>query len=209
MDTQQHTQQCQGDLDSTSSVCWARFVPSTSRFPTGILKMSPFTVGRRSDNDLCVSHPAISGLHATITRDDSSQLVFITDHSTNGTFIGTDKIGKGNRRVLSHGDRVILLSSETDKIIYTFYLEESRSQHIKDYIIEKSLGSGAFAEVFRVVHQKTGQRFALKRIDRKKLNMSNMQNQSSLFHPTTASNRILSSDLHVWFLLLNRATRYR
>lgn len=160
------------DSDAQEPASWGRFVPSTDRFPTGIIKTQTFKIGRRSENDLCLSHPAISGYHCTISRDENSKLVFITDHSTNGTYIGTEKIGKSNRRVLGSGDRVMLLCSETDKIYYTFYLEESRSNHVGDYIIEKSLGSGAFAEVLLVVHSKTGKRYAMKRIDRKKLNMA-------------------------------------
>jgi len=62
------------------------------------------TVGRRSHNDIVLSHPAVSGEHAVITTilDDS----FLEDlRSTNGTFVNGQRIGK---HFLQHGDAIKL-----------------------------------------------------------------------------------------------------
>lgn len=62
------------------------------------------TIGRRSHNDIVLSHPAVSGAHAVITTilDDS----FLEDlRSTNGTFVNGARIGK---HFLQHGDTIKL-----------------------------------------------------------------------------------------------------
>lgn len=62
------------------------------------------TIGRRSHNDIVLSHPAVSGEHAVITTilDDS----FLEDlRSTNGTFVNGARIGK---HFLQHGDVIKL-----------------------------------------------------------------------------------------------------
>jgi hypothetical protein len=62
------------------------------------------TIGRRSHNDIVLSHPAVSGEHAVITTilDDS----FLEDlRSTNGTFVNGQRIGK---HFLQHGDAIKL-----------------------------------------------------------------------------------------------------
>lgn len=62
------------------------------------------TIGRRSHNDIVLSHPAVSGEHAVITTilDDA----FLEDlHSTNGTFVNGQRIGK---HILQHGDTIKL-----------------------------------------------------------------------------------------------------
>ncbi|GAB2848511.1 hypothetical protein GCM10027277_15830 [Pseudoduganella ginsengisoli] len=68
------------------------------------LSKERMTIGRRSHNDIVLSHPAVSGEHAVITTilDDS----FLEDlHSTNGTFVNGQRIGK---HFLQHGDTIKL-----------------------------------------------------------------------------------------------------
>ncbi|MBY0239670.1 MAG: FHA domain-containing protein [Burkholderiaceae bacterium] len=68
------------------------------------LSKERMTVGRRSHNDIVLSHPAVSGEHAVITTilDDS----FLEDlRSTNGTFVNGQRIGK---HFLRHGDAIKL-----------------------------------------------------------------------------------------------------
>lgn len=68
------------------------------------LSKERMTIGRRSHNDIVLSHPAVSGEHAVITTilDDS----FLEDlRSTNGTFVNGQRIGK---HFLQHGDAIKL-----------------------------------------------------------------------------------------------------
>lgn len=68
------------------------------------LSKERMTIGRRSHNDIVLSHGAVSGEHAVITTilDDS----FLEDlQSTNGTFVNGHRIGK---HFLQHQDAIKL-----------------------------------------------------------------------------------------------------
>ena len=55
----------------------------------------PFTIGRASSNDLILAdkEAGISRWHVSVTREDD-QIVLIDQQSTNGVYIGEDKIDK-------------------------------------------------------------------------------------------------------------------
>jgi pSer/pThr/pTyr-binding forkhead associated (FHA) protein len=66
------------------------------------LSRERMTIGRRSRNDIVLSHPAVSGEHAVITTilDES----FLEDlRSTNGTFVNGQRVGK---HFLQHQDTI-------------------------------------------------------------------------------------------------------
>lgn len=63
---------------------------------------TPFTIGRKSDNDLCLEDVAVSGHHARISQ--VQKVLFLEDlHSTNGTFVNEQKI---DRRQLQDTDSI-------------------------------------------------------------------------------------------------------
>ncbi len=63
---------------------------------------TPFTIGRKADNDLCLEDGAVSGHHARIAQ--IQEVLFLEDlNSTNGTFINERKI---DRRQLQDADSV-------------------------------------------------------------------------------------------------------
>jgi pSer/pThr/pTyr-binding forkhead associated (FHA) protein len=63
---------------------------------------TPFTIGRRADNDLCLEDVAVSGHHARIAQ--IQEVLFLEDlHSTNGTFVNEQKI---DRRQLQDADSI-------------------------------------------------------------------------------------------------------
>lgn len=69
-----------------------------------VLSKERMTIGRRSHNDIVLSHPAVSGEHAVITTilDES----FLEDlRSTNGIYVNGQRIGK---HFLQHGDAIRL-----------------------------------------------------------------------------------------------------
>ena len=66
------------------------------------LSRERMAIGRRSRNDIVLSHPAVSGEHAVITTilDES----FLEDlRSTNGTFVNGQRVGK---HFLQHQDTI-------------------------------------------------------------------------------------------------------
>ncbi len=63
---------------------------------------TPFTIGRKHDNDLCLEDPAVSAHHARIVK--VQEVLFLEDlSSTNGTFINEQKI---DRRQLQDADSI-------------------------------------------------------------------------------------------------------
>lgn len=59
-----------------------------------------FSIGRRSDNDICLDDPAISKEHAVVTTVANDQM--LEDRgSSNGTFVNEEKVAK---RILQNGD---------------------------------------------------------------------------------------------------------
>eukprot|EP00667_Euglena_gracilis_P030592 EG_transcript_42547 len=56
--------------------------------------------------DLCISNR-----HCTLTYDASAGQAFVQDSSTNGTFLNSQKVGKGNTRPLQSGDTLTFVLS--------------------------------------------------------------------------------------------------
>ncbi len=65
------------------------------------------TIGRRSDNDIQLDDPTVSGIHAVLTLkpdaylDGAVDVAIIDFNSTNGLFVNGDKVGQ---KRLSAGD---------------------------------------------------------------------------------------------------------
>lgn len=65
---------------------------------------TPFTIGRKPDNDLCLEDPAVSAHHARIVQ--VQEVLFLEDlGSTNGSFVNEQKI---DRRQLQDADSIRL-----------------------------------------------------------------------------------------------------
>lgn len=71
------------------------------------LEKRSYTFGRRTDNDIVVSDPYVSGRHGTIEVDDTG--AYLTDTgSTNGTVLNDAKITPNQRTQLQKGDQIKL-----------------------------------------------------------------------------------------------------
>lgn len=92
----------------TVSQVVAKLVSADSEFP---LHSGVNTFGRRSDNDLVLADPVISGRHGTIEVDDSE--AYITDTgSTNGTLVNDAKLAPNLKTRIGDGDVIRLGSVE-------------------------------------------------------------------------------------------------
>jgi len=70
------------------------------------------TIGRKAENDIAIDNQAISGQHATITKEGDA--IFIEDaNSLNGTYVNGQKVFKSE---LYNGD-VILIGVHTLEVI--------------------------------------------------------------------------------------------
>jgi hypothetical protein len=64
------------------------------------------SVGRGTDNSLCLSHASVSKIHATMMMNRDGTLFVADAGSTNGTFINGRRIGYGEARQIEDGDVV-------------------------------------------------------------------------------------------------------
>lgn len=181
-------------------------------------------IGRNSD--CTISFPQdqhISGKHCRIHKEDG--VIFVEDFSSNGTFINGQKVGKGQKNTIRDGDELTLsvptaiLAQKKPQLAHTFvgYLFKDAAVHQSEeihkvYDIRQELGTGNFATVKLGIHKKTGEKVAIKIIDKKKfaLNPSLRKDQlldevrvmKSLIHPNIlAIKDIFESDDYMYLVL--------
>jgi len=65
----------------------------------------------------------ISKIHFTIVRENIGKqgyVIFISDTSSNGTFLNGEKIGKNNRWILSNNDKIAVVSKTNNGILFNY-----------------------------------------------------------------------------------------
>eukprot|EP01006_Ploeotia_vitrea_P022831 TRINITY_DN55253_c0_g1_i1.p1 TRINITY_DN55253_c0_g1~~TRINITY_DN55253_c0_g1_i1.p1 ORF type:complete len:717 (-),score=79.01 TRINITY_DN55253_c0_g1_i1:79-2229(-) len=101
------TDDAQQDLNQ----CLVRLMPLSPELATHDITATtpPVRFGRSPElAQTCrFDSPRISGVHCEVAVD-ASNTVWVEDKSSNGTYINGEKIGKGNKRKLSHGDTLAL-----------------------------------------------------------------------------------------------------
>ncbi|ETO29031.1 protein kinase 1 [Reticulomyxa filosa] len=101
-----------GDTDESDPV-WARLMPTSKTYQVIELYTDETKFGRaKGDVDHEITEPQVSSLHCIIHRvtdDKNAMYCRVTDCSTNGTFINTNKIGKGSQSNLFDGDELIFI----------------------------------------------------------------------------------------------------
>eukprot|EP01133_Synstelium_polycarpum_P007863 gene7863-9228_t len=136
--------------------------------------------------------PTVSGVHCRMARDamvtssGKTPTVWITDFSTNGTYIKGILLGKDKTTVLQNGDLVSFTSSKMNSTLSFIYQDllvtdqDGDDLEIKKfYIIQGTLGTGNFSIVKQCIKKTTGEMFAVKIIDKKKYwHMSSTRNQT-------------------------------
>ncbi len=58
--------------------------------------------------ELIINDSNVSRMHCTITYEPKDSTYIVTDHSTNGTFIGRERIEKGKSRIVPKGTFIII-----------------------------------------------------------------------------------------------------
>jgi pSer/pThr/pTyr-binding forkhead associated (FHA) protein len=90
------------------------------------------TIGRKHSNDIVIDHPTVSGSHAQI---ESLSTAFILRDlgSTNGTYIGNDKI---NLHHLRHNDEILI---GNHKLVFDLSDINKTKQAVEDdYQVDKT-----------------------------------------------------------------------
>ncbi|EGC31005.1 hypothetical protein DICPUDRAFT_157188 [Dictyostelium purpureum] len=168
---------------------WGKLVSLNPTYPSVEIRQNSIQIGRSlcANNDLVFSSPTVSGKHCKIYRDPtvSNNVVFVDDFSTNGTYINNEVIGKGSKILIESGCEISVIPRKgTEKIsfIYQDCFEEQREIEQggpqKKYNLRDVLGTGNFASVRLGVEKETGDKYAVKIIDKKKMSMTSKRKDS-------------------------------
>ena len=201
---------CTKDLDvgANDVPAWGRLVSFNTQYPNVDLVEEVYVLGRgrKASPGLRYDDIRVSGTHCRLERkvDASSgeARVFLTDTSSNGTFVNGRKVGKGRQLVLSHNDEVSLviirkgqeMAGANACVAYLFQdlanagsgpgtesLDPELAETIGSlYSFQHTLGSGAFAQVKLGRNLRTGDRVAIKIIDIHKFRLNKNLRPESL-----------------------------
>ncbi|XP_032167534.1 serine/threonine-protein kinase Chk2 isoform X2 [Mustela erminea] len=154
---------------------WARLWALQDGFPNLECVNDNYWFGRDRSCEYCFDEPLLkrtdkyrtySKKHFRIFREmgpKNSYIAYIEDHSGNGTFVNRELVGKGRRLPLNNNSE-IALSVWSNKDDQSIYPKELRDQ----YIMSKTLGSGACGEVKLAFERKTCKKVAIKIISKRK-----------------------------------------
>jgi len=107
-----------------------------------VLDHSPFTIGRRVDNDLCVSEPHVSRLQARIIRQQDGW--HIEDRSSScGTFVNGERI---TRRKLEPNDKIEFGAGNLPRLRFVAPRAHEAREFMTQFATVKPVGEAAELE---------------------------------------------------------------
>ncbi|CAO2629039.1 Serine/threonine-protein kinase Chk2 [Lemmus lemmus] len=165
-------------------VPWARLWSLQDGFSNLDCVSDNYWFGRDKSCEYCFDGPLLrktekyrtySKKHFRIFREmgpKNSYIVYIEDHSGNGTFVNTELIGKGKRRPLSNNSEISLSLCKNKVFVFFDLTVDDQSVYPKElrdeYIMSKTLGSGACGEVKMAFERRTCRKVAIKIISKRK-----------------------------------------
>lgn len=146
----------------------AKLYNTDSKQPHIILLRKPqgLLIGRSSSCDIKITGADVSSKHSKISlaNNKARDYFFITDLSSNGTFVNNEKLGHGTSALLNSGDKVAF--AKTGGVyIFRYCVDEVdnvKTSLFDDYILGKQLGSGHYAVVKEAKNRLTGEIVAVK-----------------------------------------------
>lgn len=135
---------------------------SLEKKPSGIL------IGRSSQCDIKITGVDVSSKHTklSLATNDVKDYFFITDLSSNGTYVNGDKLGKGTSVLLKSGDHVEFAKTGGSYIFRYVVDEQQMTANPRslydDYVLGKQLGAGHYAVVKEARNRLTGDIVAVK-----------------------------------------------
>ncbi|KAM9958326.1 hypothetical protein ACTFIW_001188 [Dictyostelium discoideum] len=168
---------------------WGKLISLNPTYPTIEIRQDSIILGRsKGVCNYTFSSPTVSGKHCKIYRDPtvkSRNVAFVDDTSTNGTFINNEVIGKGSKILIENGCEISVIpkkGSEKISFIYQDCFEEQKEMEQggpqQKYDLREVLGTGNFASVRLGVEKETGNKYAIKIIDKKKMSMTSKRKDS-------------------------------
>ncbi|KAL8594487.1 hypothetical protein ACOMHN_024932 [Nucella lapillus] len=173
------------DPGSQTQTPWGRLFPLGESFWALDLVKEEYMFGRGEKCDVSFSSTgastqcfqAYSKVHFTLSREWTSAgvFIFLEDKSSNGTFVNGEKVGKGNRQVLSNSDEIALAMKKNKAYMFMDLNAKEDSDFPKEltdkYTITRLLGRGACGEVRLAFLKGSCERFACKIISKKKFSV--------------------------------------
>ncbi|XP_021018485.1 serine/threonine-protein kinase Chk2 isoform X1 [Mus caroli] len=163
---------------------WARLWALQDGFSNLDCVNDNYWFGRDKSCEYCFDGPLLrrtdkyrtySKKHFRIFREmgpKNCYIVYIEDHSGNGTFVNTELIGKGKRCPLSNNSEIALSLCRNKVFVFFDLTVDDQSVYPKElrdeYIMSKTLGSGACGEVKMAFERKTCQKVAIKIISKRR-----------------------------------------
>ena len=92
-------------------------------------------------------------------------IAVVEDLSSNGTFVNEAIVGRNKRRELQESDEITILDDA--RFIFRYPRNRDRSAFRQQFSILHQLGKGHFATVFLCVEKATGQKYAVKRFEKR------------------------------------------
>ncbi|XP_042523576.1 serine/threonine-protein kinase Chk2 [Dipodomys spectabilis] len=180
---------------------WARLWALQDGFSNLDCVNDSYWFGRDKSCEYCFDEPLLkrsdkyrtySKKHFRIFREmgpKNSYIAYIEDHSGNGTFVNTELVGKGKRRPLSNNSEIALSLCRNKVFVFFDLTVDDQSVYPKElrdeYIVSKTLGSGACGEVKLGFERKTCKKVAIKIISKRKFAISSSGEADSTLNVET------------------------
>ncbi|RMZ78139.1 hypothetical protein DV738_g4013, partial [Chaetothyriales sp. CBS 135597] len=128
---------------------------------------SGYLIGRHPECDIIVDIPTVSNRHCLIFNEsrDGSTVAIVEDLSSNGTFVNEQILGRNKRRELQDGDEVTILDEA--RFVFRYPSKRHASGFHSQFRILQQLGKGHFATVYLCVQRSSGNKFAVKKFEKR------------------------------------------
>ncbi|KAA6415495.1 MAG: CAMK RAD53 kinase [Lasallia pustulata] len=126
-----------------------------------------YLIGRHIECDRVLNVSTISNRHCLLFSENrgGDSIAVLEDLSSNGTFVNEAIVGRNKRRELKEGDEITILDEA--RFIFRYPKSRGSSAFTKEYRILQQLGKGHFATVYLCVEKATGDRYAVKRFEKR------------------------------------------
>lgn len=131
------------------------------------------TIGRNQGCTIKIESSHISKVHCTLTYDNLTKKTYITDHSSNGTFVNNVRLTRSQKKTLNTNDVISLAYPSVAMFRFLSHSDE-QSEFTKKYALTSAapLGKGGSSVVRECRDRETGKIYAAKIIKKNSFGIS-------------------------------------